>query len=67
MLPMSDDQLARALLGALALMTALLLEAGDRLRDDAGDDDRRLKDTREVVRVAPDIAVIEESDEERRE
>ncbi|WP_306056988.1 hypothetical protein [Natronococcus wangiae] len=70
MLPLSDEQLAQALLGALALVCALILEAGDRLRDDAGGGDRRLEDDRalEVVRVSSDVVVLEEPvDEGRRE
>ncbi|USZ73244.1 hypothetical protein [Natronosalvus halobius] len=65
---MSDEQLTQALLGALALVCALILEAGDRLRDDV-DDDRLLEDdcALEVVRVSPDVVVLEEPvDEDRR-
>lgn len=68
MLPMSDEQLATALLGLGTVLIGLILEAGDRLRDDVGAGDRRLEGDREVLRVSPDVVVIEETTaEERRE
>ena len=53
---MSDEQLATAMLGALAVLLGLMLEASDRLQEEPDH-------YREVTRVQPDVVVLEQPEE----
>lgn len=56
---MNDEQLATAILGALALLVALMLEAGDRLTEP--------NDYQKVAQVNADVVVLEEAEGRRHE
>lgn len=53
---MTDEELATACLGALALLVALMLEVSDRL-------EQRPEQYQQVTRVDADVVVLEEAEE----